>query len=227
MALLKNLFNKAIGWGKCEHNPVTGIKQFKESHRIRYLTKEEEEKLRYFFPPEYWPWVEIALHTGFRQSEQFELRWENVDFQIKVITIPDSKNGEVRYVPMNDKVVKIFRSLPSRLKGPWVFPSANWHTPKDPHNFTQRIFLPAVRKAGIDDFRWHDLRHTFASRLVMKGTDLRTVQDLMGHKTITMTQRYAHLSPEHQREAVQRLADEESTDTKTDTTKKQEAASVG
>jgi Phage integrase family len=86
-----------------------------------------------------------------------------------------------------------------------VFPSTAASTPPDAQNFLNRAFLPALRRAGIADFHWHDLRHTFASRLVMKGADLRTVQELLGHKMLAMTLRYAHLSPAHQLDAVQRL----------------------
>jgi integrase len=106
IALLKSIFNKAISWGKSEHNPVRGIKLFKETHRIRFLSDEEEEHLNTIFPPKYWPWVEFALHTGLRREEQFGLRWENVDFGTDIITIPQSKSGEIRYVSMNDRVVE-------------------------------------------------------------------------------------------------------------------------
>ena len=100
-----------------------------------------------------------------------------------------------------------FKALPSRLKSRWVFPSETDETPLDPKNFMSWVFVPALARAGIENLHWHDLRHTFASRLVMKGVDLRTVQELMWHKTITMTLRYAHLSPAHQLEAVPHASD--------------------
>jgi len=226
MALLKNLFNKAIAWEKCTHNPVRGIKQFTESHRIRFLSNDEEAGFRTVFPPKYWPWVEIAIHTGMRRSEQFGLRWENINLQTNTITIPLSKSGEMRHIPINDTVLDILRTLSSRMKSMWVFPSSNLETPIETQNFINRVFIPALRKANIDDFHWHDLRHTFASRLVMAGVDLRTVQELMGHKSIIMTLKYAHLSPEHKREAVQRL-NPKPTDTITDTTKIKGSANIG
>jgi integrase len=148
------------------------------------------------------------------------LFWENIDFGNGIITIPQSKSGEVRYVSMNDRVVEILREMPNRFRSAYVFTSTNGQTPMNSRNFIQRIFLPHVRQAEIPNFRWHDLRHTFASRLVMEGTDLRTVQELMGHKTIAMTMKYAHLSQGHKRDAVQRLVKPKKmdrTDTRTDT----------
>jgi site-specific recombinase XerD len=97
------------------------------------------------------------------------------------------------------------RNLPSRMKSAYVFPSKTGTSALNANNFINRFWNPARKRASLEGLRWHDLRHTFASRLVMAGVDLRTVQELMGHKTITMTLRYAHLSPTHQREAVQRL----------------------
>jgi site-specific recombinase XerD len=91
------------------------------------------------------------------------------------------------------------------MTSPWVFPSSNPARPLDAQNFYSRVFLLALEKAEIQDVVWHTLRHTFASRLVMARVDLRTVQELMGHKDITMTLRYSHLSPSHLKDAVQRL----------------------
>jgi integrase len=149
--------------------------------------------------------VAVAVHTGLRRAEQFHLRWEDVDFANGILTVPLAKHGGARRVPMNDTVRDFLRAQPSRLKGTYVFPSLTGETPLDACNFVRRVFLPALAKASIEGFRWHDLRHTFASRLAMAGVDLRTVQELMGHKTLAMTLRYAHLSPAHQRDAVQRL----------------------
>jgi site-specific recombinase XerC len=95
-------------------------------------------------------------------------------------------------------------------------PERTKKTTLDPKNFVQRFLLPALKEAKIENLHWHDLRHTFANRLVVRGVDLRTVQELMGHQSMDMTLRYSHLSPQHQLEAVQRL-DQQPSDTRTDT----------
>ena len=219
LAFLRRVFNVAIEDQKADTNPVRPKAFFRENNqRVRFLTEEEEAGLRAAVGLGFWPLVAFAIHTGLRRAEQFLLRWEHVDFANGLLTVPRSKHGGVRRVPMNDTVRDLLRSLPSRLKSPYVFPSANPETPLDANNFVRRVFLPALAKAGIEAFRWHDLRHTFASRLVMAGVDLRTVQELMGHKTLAMTLRYAHLSPAHQLDAVQRLNREPTaTTTATDT----------
>jgi site-specific recombinase XerD len=104
---------------------------------------------------------------------------------------------------MNDAARELLRSLPSRLKSAWVFPTQNGKTALNAKNFVRRVLLPALKVAGVAGFHWHDLRHTFASRLVMAGVDLRTVQELMGHQSYEMTLRYAHLAPAHTLRAVQ------------------------
>jgi len=116
------------------------------------------------------------------------------------------------------------------MRSKWVFPSENLETPLDGKNFVCRVFSPAAERAKIEDLHWHDLRHTFASRLVMKGVDLSTVQESMGHKTIAMTMSYAHLSPAHKLAAVQHLNPEnpeEPTGTTTGTKPEAAKASAG
>jgi integrase len=226
LAFLKRVFNVAIADGKIETNPVRAVRFFKENNeRVRFMTQEEEKSLRGEIGEEEWPRVAVALNTGLRQGEQFKLRWENVDFGTKILTVLRSKHGETRRIPMNDRVREILGSQPSRLKSEYVFPSSTGDTPIDARNYMRRIFLPALKKAKIENFRWHDLRHTFASRLAMAGVDMRTLQELMGHKTMQMTLRYAHLSPAHQLDAVQRL--NRPTDTTTDTEVEESVAVAG
>jgi site-specific recombinase XerD len=205
-AFLKHLYYIALREGKVEKNPVAGVKFFKEPRgRVRFLTEGEEKKLCEKMAPEDWALVAFAIHTGLRRSEQFGLKWQYVDIENRILTIPRSKSGETRHVPLNDQAVAILKALTSWMTSPWVFPSSNPSRPLDAQNFYNRVFLPALEKAEIQDVVWHTLRHTFASRLVMAGVDLRTVQELMGHKDITMTLRYSHLSPSHLKDAVQRL----------------------
>ncbi|MGD0950587.1 MAG: site-specific integrase [Candidatus Binatia bacterium] len=156
--------------------------------------------------------VEFAIHTGLRQGEQFGLRWEWVDLQNAVLRIPTSKGGKPRTVPLNDVARGVLRRQPRRLRCPWVWPTSSRKdgaTPGRNHintrNFERRVFVPALQAAGIEDFRWNDLRHTFASRLAMAGETLQTIAELLGHSSVQMAQRYAHLSPGHLQAAVQRL----------------------
>lgn len=206
VAFLRAAYNLAIRDGLTERNPVSRVKPFRENNkRVRFLTEEEEAGLEAAMTAEHFTLVEFAIQTGLRQEEQFKLRWETVDLANAVLTVPRSKHGEKRHVPLNDIALELLRGLPSRLRSEWVFPSKTGLTPLNAQNFYHRAFVPALERAGIQDFVWHDLRHTFASRLVMEGVDLRTVQELLGHKSIQMTERYAHLAPSHLKSAVNAL----------------------
>lgn len=207
---VRRVFNVAIRNEKLDRNPVSKLKMFKENNeRVRFLSDEEEQRLQDAYVKigraEDWIFVQIAMHTGMRRGEQFNLRWENVNLQAETITIPRSKNGEARRISISEYVQDLFRSLPSRMRNEWCFPHSKGTGPLDGHNVVTRSFYPALAEAGIEDFHWHDLRHTFASRLVMAEVDLPTVRDLMGHKSIQMTLRYSHLSPAHTRKAVNKL----------------------
>jgi integrase len=208
LAFLKTLYSDAVSNGKAETNPVKRVKLFKENNaRVRWLTEKEEGKLFEQLPGRYDLLVRFAYNTGLRQSEQFGLLWENVDFDNGVVTVTQSKHGEARKVPLNQdsqRVLELLRAFGESKKAR-IFPI-------NAHNFYNRIFKPALERAEIDNFHWHDLRHTFGSRLAMKGVPILTIRELMGHKTLTMTLRYAHLAPDHLQDAVERL-----TDTTTDT----------
>ena len=144
----------------------------------------------------------MAIHTGMRPSEQYNLTWERVDFARNLITIPKSKNGKTRYIPMNTVVAAVLQEMFKRSCG-----EGRMFIAKDgiPLKGYKHWFEDAVKEAGIKEFTWYCLRHSFASRLVMAGVDIRTVADLMGHKTIQMTMRYAHLAQQHKLDAVERL----------------------
>jgi site-specific recombinase XerD len=206
LTFLRCVYRRAIKDGVAASSPVLPEHFFKEANqRVRYLTEDEESTLRREIGERDWPKVAVALHTGFRQANEFRLPWTDVNFAQGFVTAHHTKSREDYHVPMNDELRVVLRALPSRLTSSWVFPSETGETPLDPKNFINRVFSPALERAGIRDFRWHDLRHTFASRLVMRGVDIRTVQELLGHKTLAMTQRYSHLSPAHKLDAVQRL----------------------
>lgn len=200
VALLKMMYRLAERAGKIKHNPMRLVRQPKENNeRIRFLSAAEEAALRQVIEdsyPEHLPELEIGLHCGLRAGEQFGMTWEQIDILNGIITVPRSKHGQVRYVHLNTHARKVLLALHSVSSGT----GRVFHC-RSPRHW----FEPAVERAGIKDFTWHGLRHTFASRLVMAGVDLRTVQELMGHKTIQMTCRYAHLAPAHQSAAVERL----------------------
>jgi integrase len=122
LALLKAVYNAAIRDGLAFLNPVKPIKFFREQARVRFLSEEEETRLRKAIGEEGWPLVEFAIHTGMRQGEQFRLRWSDVDLGNRVLTVPLSKSGRSRHVYLNDRALGILQALPSRLKGAYVFP---------------------------------------------------------------------------------------------------------
>jgi site-specific recombinase XerD len=208
IALMKLTYRLAEEAQRIKYNPARLVRQAKENNaRIRWLTDAEEAKLRSVIPAEHLAEFEIAVNTGMRRSEQYKKAiWENVDFANGLLKIPKSKHGEVRWVSLNSRVQAVFAILkPAPAVGRIM-------TLKSPRGW----FEKAVKDSGIAHFNWHDLRHTFISRLVMAGVDLRTVQELAGHKTIQMTMRYAHLAHSHVAMAVEKLCERTATSTATD-----------
>ena len=202
VACLKCLFNKAIEWGKIEHNPVKKVKLFKENNqRLRYLEKEEIIKVLNNCSEHLKPIVVLALNTGIRKGKILGLKWHDIDFRLGLIILLDTKNNEKREVPLNQSAKNTLIKVRKHPDSPYVFCNKSGR----PYANVRKSFKTALKKSDIVDFRFHDLRHTFASHLVMAGVDIKTVQELMGHKSIEMTLRYAHLSPSHKRRAVEIL----------------------
>ena len=153
------------------------------------------------------PMILLSMNTGMRKGEVFKLTWSNVDFKMKQLTVaaPTAKNGKVRHIPLNSEALDLLIEwkLQDLKDSKYVF--AN----KDgvPFDNVKKGWAKILKAAQIDDFRWHDLRHHFASKLVMAGVNLNTVRDLLGHSSYAMTLRYAHLSAGHKAEAVELLVD--------------------
>ena len=150
------------------------------------------------------PLVVTALHTGFRKSELLAHTWEDIDFERRIVTVRAAyaKNGESRSVPINDVLHATLEEVRIKTQGEGPVFRSRAGTP---YRSFRTAFQRAVRLAAISDFTFHDLRHTFASRLAMAGVDLPTVKELMGHKDIAMTLRYTHLSSGHKLEAISKL----------------------
>jgi integrase len=197
LSLLKHMFSKAIEWEKAKENPAKKVKLLKgEVKRVRFLMPDEIQKLLSNCADHLKPIVTVALHTGMRKGELLNLQWDQVNFDQRIISILNTKNHERRDIPMNETVKTTLKEM--ERKSPYVFCNG------DGGNFlnVRRSFETALRKSGIENFRFHDLRHTFASNLVMEGVDIMTVKELMGHKDLTMTLRYAHLAPNHKMRAI-------------------------
>ena len=207
LAMLKKAFNLAIKeWEWCRENPVSRVSMDRENNkRDRWLSVEEEARLLQGCAPWLHDLVIFALHTGMRMGEILELTWPAVDCSRRTVMVCRSKNGERRTIPVNDTVLSMLRqkSKVRSLMTDLVFCSQVFTPMESGH--LRRAFRLALGKARIDDFHFHDLRHTFATRLVQAGVDLYKVQRLLGHKSPIMTQRYAHHYPESLRDGVETL----------------------
>jgi integrase len=206
MATLKHALSKAVEWKllrKTAREELTAIKKYQEPDgRLRYLSGEAEaERLLQACDASLRPIVLTALHTGMRKGELLGLTWDLVDMTHGFIRLKQTKNGKARALPFNETLWSLFSGLRMRQDVPWVFHDAagnRWNDIRHP-------FDGACEGAGLTDFHFHDLRHTFASWLMMRGVPLATVSNLLGHTSPTMTLRYAHLSPKHLTSAVRVL----------------------
>lgn len=180
----------------------TARDQANEFRRVRnYTTQPDLREQEYSDHLE--PIVLLAMNTGMRRGEIFQLKWSNIDFYSKTLTVEagNAKSGKSRIIPLNDTAFYVLENWKPISQSQYVFHGKD----KEPLTDIKKGFLKVLEEAEIEEFRFHDLRHHFASKLVMRGVDLNTVRELLGHADIKMTLRYAHLAPEHKAKAVSLL----------------------
>jgi integrase len=203
-ALVKSIFNKMIIWQKYEgFNPANGVRLKREHNaHIRFLSSEEiqllESRLR---STNLYPYFIGALHTGMRRGELCSVKWEHITFAMGDLFIPKSKSGKSRHIPISDTLHSLLKELYGDGKNDqeFVFGTVN-------RSHLSHRFKAICQELGIKDFRFHDLRHTFASQLVMAGVSIFKVSKWLGHSTVMTTEKYyAHLSPDSKREEINYL----------------------
>jgi integrase len=186
------------------------MRNARDSHNEWLESREEEvfpDLSECAFTDHLKPMVIVSLNTGIRKGSLFQLLWSDIDFKEGILTIrpPAEKNSKLLHIPMNGELEKTLKAWQKQTRGKddeLVFPSPR--TGKVLNN-CQSAWENLLKSAEIRNFRWHDMRHDFASQLVMAGIDLNTVRDLLGHADLKMTLRYAHLAPENKRQAVRVL----------------------
>jgi len=205
VSCLRKVFNVAIAWGYASSNPVRKVKLYseKENIRERILMEDEEERLLAVSPSYLKSMIMVGLHTGMRKGEVFNLKWENVDFDRKQISIKVSKSNKERKIPINSVLFSLLYALKSQNgQSEYVFTNPCTGMP---YKDIKRSFGTACEDAGIEGLRFHDLRHTFPTRLARRGVDLVIIKELMGHASIVTTQRYLHSQADVKLQAVESL----------------------
>ena len=207
-SLMSLSFRLGILNRKVTANPARSVTHRREdNNRVRFLTEEEEKKLRKAIDAKWSSHLcelDLAINTGLRKGSQYSLTWDMVDFKGRMLNIPRTKNEEPIHVPLNDAAIEALRVVHDRGNGRGrVFQSAKTGEPLENG---RHWFDDAVIEAGIKNFRWHDLRHVWATWHVMAGTTMAELQELGAWKSEAMVRRYAHFAPEQLRAAADKLA---------------------
>jgi integrase len=204
IATLNSLLSKAVSWGHLDGHPLKSMQRIKRPDNtvIRYLDKGEEERLltalRVKTTPDYLRvMVVLAMNTGLRRGELLKLSWSSVDLKRKILTVTaaSAKSSKTRHVPLNSKALDVLKAWRKKGSSGAVFGLTD----------VKKSWATLLDLAEIENFRFHDLRHHFASKLAMAGIDLNTIRELLGHSDIRMTLRYSHLAPAHKAAAVEVL----------------------
>lgn len=206
--VISKMFNIAVSNRWASENPCSNgkVKKLRQDNKIeRFLTPEEEKKLLSKCMGVYAylkPIIIMALHTGMRRSEVLNLKWENVDLKRCVITLTKTKNGKVRKIPISNTLMQELKQLDKKRLSDFVFTNP---VTKQNYKSFNRIFPTICEAAGIENFRFHDFRHSAATRMVSAGIDLVVVQEILGHEELKTTMRYSHPVPERKLQAIQVL----------------------
>lgn len=207
LALLRHMFYVALEDGKIGSNPAKGgkkgIKHFKiEGQEERILSQEEVQRLLDASALHLRPIILTALNTAMRLREILYLKWDDVDLDYRVITVRHTKSAKERKVPVNTLLLETLKTQRAKARGEWVFPCPGTDKPMDG---IKTAWQGALRRAGIEHCRFHDLRHTSATYMVLNGVDLATVKEILGHSDIRLTMRYTHPTSRAKRDAVETL----------------------
>ena len=205
LEVLRHMLNKAVEWGMLDQNPFTRFRDpvfFGERNdRVRFLTQEQIPTLLSVSPPYLANLIKGAIFTGLRRGDLFNLKWTDVDLETGLLTFREQKKMEkLGFKYLNEDMIDLLMQIP-KGESDYIFLGPNGKPLRD----IKRSFHTALKKAGITDFHWHDLRHTSASHLLMRGASMKAVQEHLGHTSIAMSQRYSHLSKDFQREQVNLL----------------------
>lgn len=193
---------KSLDW--LDINPVSRVEHKRENKgRVRYLSDEERDRLlaaaKKSRNKTLYTIIVLAISTGARRMEILSLKWKDIDLDAGWAVLEHTKNGEMRGMPLSGPALYLMRKLyDQRQSDEWVFPNENNSGPCD----IKRSWMTTVAKARLDDFRFHDLRHTCASYLAMNGATPNDIAAVLGHKTLSMVKRYAHLSDAHKSSVV-------------------------
>ena len=206
-SILSKMLSIAVRNNWIDSNPCRSIRKLCEDTIMeRYLQPEEEEKLLSFCTgwQKYMKSLLIcALHTGMRRGEIFKLRWNCVNLQDGFITVTKTKSGKDRKIPISSALMQELTELNNNRRSEYVFTNP---LTGEPYTTIRKSFEVLCKKSGIENLRFHDLRHTAATRMVAMGVELIIVQDILGHSNITTTMRYSHPMPERKKMAIEALA---------------------
>lgn len=219
---LSKMLNIAVTNEMLNKNPMWSVKKLQENnYKTRVLSEDEEKRLfeeiergyevvgREHKPKIIYPYLHLkniiicALQTGMRKAEILNLKWSNIDFEYEIIELLITKSGKARKIPISRKLMKVFQEIQITSKSEYVFVNPDTNS-----NYVdiKKSFHTVLEKAGIENFVFHDFRHTAATRMLDKGANIRTVQDILGHSSVAVTERYTHTNAQNKKSAIELLA---------------------